>query len=154
MDSGDEGLMLLHSLSRAAAGPGCAAKRRVVTARRATVLELSASASLHSDYFHHRIAAFTRMGADEFSRLAVLVQDLSALYALLNASDPDGLALGAYHRHGVIGFQLGEFLGRLYLIEHHLVLAALHRLHLVATAGVGRAAAGKRQDDHESHNDS
>jgi len=96
------------------------------------------------------IATGARMCADQFLGLPSCHDDFSALHPLLHAGDRHGFALGAYHCKTIVGFERGKILRSLNFVEHHLVLAALHRLHLVAGAGVCRAAARERQSARES----
>ena len=89
--------------------------------------------------------------ADKFGGAAALHHDLSTLFPLLHAGDIHGLAFATNHRERVVRFdRFGLSCGRYRLVEHHLMLAGFHRLHLVAGAGVGRATAHQRQESREA----
>jgi len=128
-------LLLFHSLGRTSARLGGTAESRVVTASLATVLEFGDVTLRVANDSQGRIAGGTRMGADDFGRLAMFAQDLRALHSLFHASDPNRLALGAHHRDGVVGFQRIDLLLGLDSLQHEQVLAAFHRLHWLSRAG-------------------
>src|SRR5262245_23362262 len=111
------GLLLFHALGRTAARLGGTAERGVVAAGLATVLQFGDVALGMANYSQGRFAASARMGTNK-GGLAVFAQDLRTLHALLHASDPDRLALGAHHRDGVVGFQRVDLLLGLDSLEH------------------------------------
>ena len=87
---------LFHPFRHAAARLGCAAEGGIITARGATVLKLGVGALLNTDHCQRGLAACACMGADQFRGPSAFRQDLSALHSLLDAGDPDGLALGTH----------------------------------------------------------
>lgn len=141
---------LLHPFGSATAGFSRAAETGVVTAFSTTVFEFSCGTLADTRYRPCASATGARVSADQFGGWAACHQEFCTLHPLSHSGGIYCLAFGTGHYEGVVRLHLiGLFLG-LNFIEHHLVLAAFHRLHLIAGAGVGRAAARERQGDRES----
>ena len=143
-------ILFFHPFGRAATWLSRAAKGGIITAHFATVLKFDDVAFGVPSDGKLGVAAITRMRADNFGRLAVLIQQLATLYPLLHAGHPYGFAFGAHHRQTVVSFEGIDVLLCLNSVEHQHMLAALHRFHGLGFIG---GASGCRQPNRECHCD-
>ena len=139
-------LFLFHALGGSALWRGGAAEAGAVAANGASVSKHTGFTPPNTDNRPSAAATSARVCADKFGAPAALHHDLSTLLPLLHAGDIYGLAFATNHREGVVRFNLfGLSCGRDWLVEHHHMLAALHRLHrrrfILRLTGPGSQAA-------------
>ena len=106
------------------------AERGVVTTSRASVLEFDEVAFGVPNDRQSGMTTRARMGADDFGRLTVLVQELRTFHSWPHAGGPHRLTLGANHGNRIVGFERIQILCRLNTIEHEHMLTGFHRFHV------------------------